>query len=111
MEKVKDVPMVLKNPVATKKGKTLSILKSSPVKKQQRVQFDLNEQRLAELEKLMVMGGVGNRKELFNNALTLLEWAMKERSEGRSIASVSTDSDSYRELEMPILMNAGKHPA
>lgn len=43
------------------------------------------------------------RKDLFNNALTLLEWAVKEKSAGRTIASIDDESKSVKELLMPIL--------
>lgn len=76
--------------------------------KLQRVQFDLPEERLAELQKLMDLCGLTSRKDLFNNALTLMEWAVQERAQGRRIASVSTDEKSYRELQMPSLMHAAK---
>ncbi|MBJ5565818.1 hypothetical protein JGG61_23570 [Salmonella enterica subsp. enterica serovar London] len=41
-----------------------------------RMQFDLPEDRLQELDTLMSKCGISNRKELSNYALTLLEWAV-----------------------------------
>lgn len=79
--------------------------------KVQRVQFDVPEDRLAELQELMKSCGIETRKDLFNNALTLLEWAVRESSRGRAIASVSDDEKSYRELHMPILFNASRRSA
>lgn len=76
--------------------------------KMQRVQFDIPEDRLAELQKLMDLCGIETRKDLFNNALTLLQWAVRESTQGRTIASVGADEKSYRELQMPILLNASR---
>lgn len=79
--------------------------------KVQRVQFDVPEDRLAELQQLMKSCGIETRKDLFNNALTLLEWAVRESSRGRTIASVSSDEKSYRELQMPVLLHASRQAA
>ena len=70
---------------------------------QVRVQLDLPAERIIELEELMAKTGMTTRKDLFENALTLFEWAVAQRTQGRSIASVSEDEDSYRELVMPAL--------
>lgn len=68
----------------------------------QRVQFDIPEERLKELDSLRAELGLETRKDLFNNALTLLEWAVEEIKSGRVIASIDESSDSYREMHMPI---------
>lgn len=70
-----------------------------------RIQFELPEAKVEELDLLASEGGVRTRRELFNNALTLLEWAIKQRRNGRTIASVDEEAGSYRELHMPILNN------
>ena len=68
-----------------------------------RLQIDLDEEQMKTLEQMMAEGKVRTKKELFNAALTLLRWAMKERKVGRIIASVDEARDSYKELEMPVL--------
>ena len=50
--------------------------------KMTRIQFELTEQGVQEFEKLMEATNVATRKDLLNNALTLLEWAIKERQKG-----------------------------
>lgn len=85
--------------------KMKSILKNN---RKIRIQFELNEQGAQELEKLMEVTDVATRKDLFNNALTFLEWAIKERQRGRTIASIDEDNKRYKEIEMPILSNAAK---
>jgi len=68
-----------------------------------RLQFELPEERFKELEALMKRTGVKTKTDFINNALTLLEWVIKEKEAGRKIASVDDDHKSYRELVMPIL--------
>src|SRR3954462_8984589 len=76
-------------------------IRSKPA--QVRVQLDLPADRLAELEQLMAKTGMTTRKDLFENALTLFEWAVNQRLQGRTIASVNEQETSYRELVMPAL--------
>jgi hypothetical protein len=68
-----------------------------------RIQFELPKDKADELETLMRDAGVGTKKELFNNALTLLKWAIKETRRGNAIASIDEKNGKYRELQMPIL--------
>jgi hypothetical protein len=68
-----------------------------------RIQFELSEEKLNELESLMEETGVRTKKDLFNNALTLLEWAIAERKAGRIIASVDEKENKYKEIVMPVL--------
>ena len=71
-----------------------------------RIQFEMPEDKAKELDVLMSETGVQSKKELFNNALTLLKWAIKETKHGNSIASVDEKNGKYRELQMPILSHA-----
>jgi hypothetical protein len=70
--------------------------------------IELPEARLDDLKLLMGKLGVETYKDLFNNALTLLEWTVGEVEAGRAIASVDERANKYRELAMPILENARK---
>jgi len=70
-----------------------------------RIQLDMPDERVKELDALMEITGSATRKELFNNALTLLEWAVKEKKQGRSIASVDDQEKKLKELAMPALEN------
>lgn len=54
--------------------------------------------------------GAATIRELFDNALTLLQWAAKETAKGRTIASVDDKKLHYSELQMPILSNMRKTP-
>ena len=73
-----------------------------------RIQFDLNESKVKELDTLMKTIGVSTKKELFDNALTFLEWAVKEikHDPDRVIGSINEKTDSYKELQMSVFSNA-----
>ena len=66
-----------------------------------RLQIELPEERVRELEALMKECDIATKKDLFNNALTLLEWAVRESEKGRIVASVDEENQRYRELQMP----------
>jgi hypothetical protein len=70
-----------------------------------RLQLDLSEAKVRDLDRIMEECNISTRKELFNNALTLLEWAVGERKRGNTIASVNEERKTFRELQMPILNN------
>ena len=76
-----------------------------------RLQIDLNDDRVKEIEALMKEGGAATKREFVNAALSLLEWAMKERRSGRIIASIDEEKDSYKEVVMPILSEVFKYPS
>lgn len=73
-----------------------------------KIQLDLDEKGAKTLERLKRQTGVKTHKDLFNNAVTLLEWAVKQRQSGRIIASVDPAAENYRELQMPVLENAAQ---
>ena len=68
-----------------------------------RIQFEMNEASWKDLERLMEKAGVTTKRELFNNALSLFEWAAKERMSGRIIASVDASAEKYKEIVVPVL--------
>jgi metal-responsive CopG/Arc/MetJ family transcriptional regulator len=70
-----------------------------------RIQLDLPEDQVAQLDELMKETNIVTRKELFNNALTLFQWAVKAKRAGRMVASVDEASGNAKELLMPALEN------
>lgn len=68
-----------------------------------RVQLDLSTERVDQLDRLVSEAGFSTRKDLFNNALALLQWVVKETRRGRAIASVDEANDRFTELNMPFL--------
>jgi hypothetical protein len=73
-----------------------------------RIQLELPEERVRELEQLMSQTGTSTKKDLLNDALTLFEWAVRERQAGRSIASVDEQNQRYKEVVMPSLERSAK---
>ena len=52
---------------------------------------------------LMLLTGLRSKTELFNNALTLFNWAIEERRAGRQIASFDRRNGIHNELHLPAL--------
>jgi hypothetical protein len=73
-----------------------------------RIQFELPEDKVSELKKLMEESGIKTRKDLLNNALMLLEWAISERRAGRTFVSVDEKKNRYKEVLMPILSSIAR---
>lgn len=73
-----------------------------------RVQFDLLPSRLAELDQLMEFCEMSTRKELFDNAMTLFEWAVHEVRAGRAVASYDRKADHVEIVRFPVLDNAAR---
>lgn len=74
-----------------------------------RLQFEMPEEKLKELDQLVAVTGASTRKEYVNHALTLFKWAIKEIKEGKAIASIDED-ENVTELAMPLLENAAPKP-
>jgi hypothetical protein len=68
-----------------------------------RLQIEIDEAQMKELERLAELSGVRTKKDLLNNALTLLKWAARQRMQGYTIQSVSQSEGTVKELEMPLL--------
>ena len=68
-----------------------------------RLQFDVPEDRVKDIDKLVADCNLDSRKALFNDALTMFEWAVNEIREGNEIASVNEERKKYRVLQMTSL--------
>jgi hypothetical protein len=68
-----------------------------------RLQVEVTESVMADLERLMDAGGLKTKKDLLNTAFTLLKWAVREKVLGNSICSVNEQSMLRKELEIPFL--------
>jgi hypothetical protein len=78
-------------------------------KDQLRLQFELSPERVELFDQLRKAAGFENRKELLNNALTLVEWAIRHARAGHTIASLDEKSDKLYELEMPFLQHVARN--
>ena len=70
-----------------------------------RVQVEMLEDQVQKLDEIMEKCGIRTKKDLLNNALTLLKWAVKKKEAGCEIVAVNTVSGTYQELDMPVLSN------
>ena len=68
------------------------------------VEIDPNAIEL--MERLRNNTGVSSYEALFNDAITLMGWAVKQRQKGRIVASLDETSNSYKELQMTSLEHA-----
>ena len=75
----------------------------------QRLQFELPDEKLRELDLLREVTGLTTNKELMSSALALFWWAVREVKRGRTIASVDETNGKFKEVWMPGLENAAKH--
>ena len=68
-----------------------------------RFQLDISREHLKELESLMKELGITTKKDLFNQTITLLEWAAAEPKSGRGIASIDEAKDVYKRALLPVV--------
>jgi hypothetical protein len=66
-----------------------------------RIQFLMDEDLVRELDKLVEKNGLKTRTQLLNVALTLYDWAVRERESGNIIASLNERTERYKEIELP----------
>ena len=66
-----------------------------------RLQFEVSQSRMDEIERLMKEGDVATKKEFLDSGIALLKWAFKNLRKGRLIVSLNDSDGSYRELDMP----------
>jgi hypothetical protein len=74
-----------------------------------RVQLDLSPVEIDRLNRLMTMCSLDNRKDLFNEAMTLFEWAIKEVIGGNVIASVNRAKKHVQMIQTPAFANAAEY--
>ena len=61
-------------------------------------QVVLSESKVDEIKE---DSGIKKNKELFNFALSLLEWSLKEKQKGRIIVSLDEENQKYKEILIP----------
>jgi hypothetical protein len=73
--------------------------------KNARINLELKGDKIAEIDRLMEIGGIATRKELFDNAITLMKWSMKAKQNGKAVGFLGENS-TFHEIVMPVLENA-----
>jgi DNA primase len=75
--------------------------------KKVRVQLDVPEARAKELEQLQETCGLATRKDLYEAALSLFEWAIEQVKKDRLIGSKDSKGQ-FHEVMMPALSHVAK---
>jgi len=73
-----------------------------------KLQVELNPGQLEILNELQEAGDLRTKKELLDNAFTLLKWAVRQKQEGNLIVSMNKQTAVVRELEFPYLQRAAE---
>jgi hypothetical protein len=76
-----------------------------------RIQVEFARERVQELDALADYCDLATRKELFNNALSLFEWAVNEVKRKNIIASVNEEERTYKQVVMTALSAAASKAA
>lgn len=68
-----------------------------------KIQVAVPSANVKPIDRMMQEHHIHTYKELFNTALTVLSWCIKEVDNGRIIASLDESTGKYKELCMPAL--------
>ncbi len=74
-----------------------------------RLQLELSDTYSKMIDRLIPMCDLRTKKDVIENALTLLGWAALEASKGRTIAAVDEQDKFYREFTTTALEGAGTY--
>lgn len=75
-----------------------------------RLQFEVSRTKADEIRRLMHEGGFETQKEFFNNAVTLLKWALDHAQKGHAVSAIDRAANREYELQMPFLAHAAPRP-
>ena len=75
-------------------------------KSDRRVQFDLSETLLKEIDELMADCEIATKKDLLNNAVTAFQWMVEQIKDGRVVVSADRDRNDFEVYWMPALRAA-----
>ena len=67
------------------------------------ITFGLSPERVEQLGTLMIELGLEDRKQLANNAFTLLLWARDQIRDGKTIGSIDETRKVWTEVQLPCL--------
>ncbi|MBV8811797.1 MAG: hypothetical protein JO033_24265 [Acidobacteriaceae bacterium] len=70
-----------------------------------RIQLEVSEDKRKQIRRLMEEADFKTYSELFNNALTLLQWSMRQIEDGNVIVSLNPETEKQKELSMPFLQH------
>ena len=70
-----------------------------------RFNIELHDDYKIIVDQLRQKTGLRNQKDVFESALAIFGWAVRETSRGRAIASLDEDAQTYVVIHTPALMN------
>ena len=68
-----------------------------------RFNVEIPEDRAEDLKKMMNALGLRTQRDLFDNAMTITSWMIKQRKKGDEVGSYNDDEEKFTELVMPCL--------
>ena len=72
------------------------------------LKFEISEDEVEKLNTLMKDAGIETYRDLFNNSLTLFQWAILQVKEGKVVASVDEAAQKYTEVQMDALAHVAQ---
>jgi Arc/MetJ family transcription regulator len=66
-----------------------------------RIQIDLDDEFVREIDARMKEAGLSTRKQYFEYSLALFEWAFKQAELGRKISALDTETKTLTEIYLP----------
>jgi hypothetical protein len=73
-----------------------------------RIELGFDDKGIELIEELKLLTGIKTNKELFNNSITLFDWAVVQTIQGRLVTSLDEQEKNYKQLVMPSLQYAGR---
>ena len=73
-----------------------------------RIELKFDDSGIELVEELKMLTGIDSHKEFFNTTITLFDWAILQRLQGRIVASMDERKKEYKELIMPPLEYAAR---
>jgi hypothetical protein len=86
-------------------------MRKSAMIEKTRVQLDLLPARVEAMDVLMERCEFSTRKELFDNAMSLFEWAVEAASKGKQVALYDEAADHVERVHFPALIAAARTAA
>jgi hypothetical protein len=77
-------------------------------KSERRIQFDISETMLEEIESIMHDCDLATKKEFLNNAATAFIWMVDQIKSGRLVISADRDKNDFEIFWMPALRAASR---
>jgi hypothetical protein len=74
-----------------------------------RLNLEVNAEQMGSVKTLIRRTGARDMKDLINNAISILEWAVEETGQGNEIVAINRDTSNYRVLVTPLLQHVARH--